>query len=73
MKPVRPGDTLTFSTEVVEKVDLKSRPALGLVLSRNEARGPDGTLYMRFIGKGLVPRQTDTEDDMALKGKMIAG
>lgn len=57
LKPVRPGDTLTFSTEVVETVDLKSRPELGLVKSLNEARGPDGELYMSFIGKGLVPRR----------------
>jgi len=56
-KPVRPGDTLTFTMETVGKRDLASRPALGLVLSRNEARGPDGTLYMSFTGKGLVPRK----------------
>lgn len=56
-RPVRPGDTLTFTMETVGKRDLASRPALGLVLSRNEARGPDGTLYMSFTGKGLVPRK----------------
>lgn len=59
-RPVRPGDTLTFSMETVGKRDLASRPALGLVLSRNEARGPDGELYMSFTGKGLVPRRPKT-------------
>ena len=57
LKPVRPGDTLTFTAETTGKVDLKSRPQLGLVLSRNEAVGADGTVYMRFTGKGLVPRR----------------
>ena len=61
VKPVRPGDTLTFTMETVGKRDLASRPALGLVLSRNEARSPDGTLYMSFTGKGLVPKRPEGE------------
>jgi acyl dehydratase len=56
LKPVRPGDTLTFTMETVGKRDLASRPALGLVLSRNEARGADGELYMSFTGKSLVAK-----------------
>jgi len=58
LKPVRPGMTITYSTEVIEKVALKSRPQYGLVKSRNEARGEDGTLVMSFIGKGFVERKT---------------
>ncbi|HSC18479.1 MAG TPA: MaoC family dehydratase [Rhizomicrobium sp.] len=58
LKPVRPGMTLTYSTQVTEKVALKSRPQFGLVKSRNEARAPDGTLMMSFIGKGFVERRT---------------
>jgi len=57
LKPVRPGMTLIYSSEVVEKVDLKSRPGLGLVKSRNEARDAQGTLYMSFTGKGFVARK----------------
>jgi acyl dehydratase len=57
LKPVRPGMTLFYSTEVVEKVALRSRPQLGLLLSRNEARDGDGTLMMQFIGKGFVERK----------------
>ncbi len=57
LKPVRPGDTLYFSSEVVGKVDLKSRPALGLVKSLNEARDASGALYMSFIGKGFVQKK----------------
>jgi acyl dehydratase len=57
LKPVRPGMTLFYSSEIVEKVDLKSRPALGLVKSLNEARDANGELYMSFIGKGFVMRK----------------
>jgi len=57
LKPVRPGMTLFYSSQVVGKVDLKSRPALGLVRSLNEARDANGDLYMSFIGKGFVARK----------------
>lgn len=55
-KPVRPGTTLFYSSETIEKVELKSRPEWGLVKSRNEARDDAGELYMSFIGKGFVQR-----------------
>ncbi|MBV9912642.1 MAG: MaoC family dehydratase [Sinobacteraceae bacterium] len=58
LKPVRPGMTLTYSSEVIEKVALKSRPRFGLVKSRNEARAEDGSLMMRFTGKGFVERRS---------------
>jgi len=57
LKPVRPGTTLIYSSEVIEKVDLKSRPEWGLIKSRNEARDESGELYMSFIGKGFVARR----------------
>ncbi len=60
LKPVRPGLTLFYSTEPIEKIDLKSRPELGLLKSRNEARDASGALYMSFIGKGFVPRRPKT-------------
>ena len=57
LKPVRPGTTLFYSSEVIEKVDLKSRPTLGLVKSLNEARDANGELFMSFIGKGFVMKK----------------
>jgi acyl dehydratase len=57
IKPVRPGMMLTYSSEVIEKVELRSRPEWGLVKSRNEARDESGTLVMSFIGKGFVARR----------------
>ncbi len=57
LKPVRPGMRLSFSAEIVGKTELRSRPALGLVLSRNEARDDGDALVFRFTGKGLVQRR----------------
>jgi acyl dehydratase len=57
LKPVRPGMTLTYSSETLEKVELRSRPELGLVKTRNEARNEAGELVFSFIGKGFMQRR----------------
>lgn len=57
LKPVRPGMRLAFSSEIVGKTELRSRPGLGLVLSRNEARDGGGDLVFGFTGKGFVQRR----------------
>ena len=57
MKPVRPGMTMKFSSEVYGKTELKSRPAMGLLLTLNKAHDETGALCMRFIGKGFVQRR----------------
>jgi len=57
IKPVRPGMTLHYTAETIEKVELRSRPELGLVKSRNEARDESGELVFSFIGKGFVQRK----------------
>ena len=60
-RPVRPGMTLSYSTEVIEKVELNSRPELGLVKSCNEGRDENGELCFSFIGKGFVPKRPKGE------------
>jgi len=57
LRPVRPGMTLRFSSEVCGKVELKSRPEMGIVLTRNEARDENGALVFVFTGKGFVQRR----------------
>lgn len=57
LAPVRPGMTLTYSTEAVEKTELRSRPDLGLLKSRNEARDENGTVMFSFIGKVFMQRR----------------
>jgi acyl dehydratase len=57
LKPVRPGMTLHYSLTPIEKVDLKSRPELGLIKNRAEARDEAGELVFSFTGKGFVARK----------------
>ena len=57
LKPVRPGMTIRFSSEIIGKKELASRPELGLVLSRNKGHDEDGDLVFRFTGKGFVQRR----------------
>lgn len=61
LKPVRPGMTLSYSSETIEKVELHSRPELGLVKTRNEARDANGELIFSFIGKGFMQRRPKGE------------
>ena len=60
LKPVRPGMTLKFSSEICGKVELRSRPEMGIVLSRNEARDDKGALVFHFTDKGFVQRRPRT-------------
>jgi len=57
LKPVRPGMTIRFSSEIIGKKELNSRPEMGLVLSRNKGHDEDGDLVFRFTGKGFVQRR----------------
>lgn len=57
LKPVRAGDTISYRTTVVEKIDLKSRPMLGIVRSRNEGFNEKGELVFSFLGQGLIERR----------------
>ena len=61
IKPVRAGMTLRYSSETIEKVELKSRPELGLVKTLNQAHDEaNGELVFSFIGKGFVQRRPET-------------
>lgn len=57
LKPVRPGTTLTYTTERVAKLDWPSRPHLGLLESKNEAHDQNGELVFAFTGRALVPKR----------------
>ena len=61
LKPVRPGMTLRYSAEIVEKVDLKSRPELGLITSLGQAHDGAGELVFSFVGKSFVNRKPKEE------------
>jgi acyl dehydratase len=55
--PIRPGDTIHYRTEFIDKRELKSRPNWGLIRSRNEGVNQHGALVLSFIGQALVERR----------------
>jgi len=55
--PVRPGDTIAYSTTLTEKVALRSRPQWGLIRSRNEGVNQRGELVLSFTGQALIQRR----------------
>ncbi|MGH8148461.1 MAG: MaoC family dehydratase [Steroidobacteraceae bacterium] len=57
LKPVRPGDTLSIETEVLEIAPSKSRPDRGRVMLRTETRNQLGEAVQVCISKLLVPRR----------------
>ena len=56
--PVRPGDTISYSTRVAEKIDLASRPNWGIVVSRNEGVNQNGEMVLSFLGEVFVERRS---------------
>lgn len=56
LRPVRPGDTLTFLSEVTAKKPSASRPEWGLVFTRESATDPAGTRVMEFTNSLFVER-----------------
>lgn len=57
IKPVLVGDTLRYTTRIIEKRDSRSRPAVGLLLFRNEAYNQHGELVFSLISKMFVERR----------------
>ena len=57
LKPVRPGDTLTYRWHVLEARASRSRPEAGLVKSRWEAVNQDGDQVLTMEGWGMFGRR----------------
>lgn len=57
LKPVYPGDTLSASMAVLESRPMRSRPDVGLVLSRWSVRNQDGDEVMTMQGWGMFRRR----------------
>jgi len=55
--PVFAGDTIYAETEVTEKRESKSRPTQGIVTVRTRGTKADGTEFMSFERKILVPKR----------------
>ncbi len=57
LKPVYVGDTVTYTSEVIEARELKSRPAWGLVTSRHIGKNQHGEPVISFISSAFVERR----------------
>ncbi len=57
--PVRPGDTLHYTSITVEKLDLQSRPTFGILRSENIGTNQDGVKVFSFIGQAFMPRRPE--------------
>jgi len=57
LKPVRPGDTITASGEVLEVRPSASKPDRGFVRVRYAATNQHGELVMTLVGMGLFARK----------------
>ncbi|MEX2127701.1 MAG: MaoC family dehydratase [Xanthobacteraceae bacterium] len=56
-KPVFAGDTLTYTTEVIRKRELASRPEWGIVFSHITAVNQRGELVLEFEGCVFIGRR----------------
>lgn len=61
LKPVRPGDTLSVETEILEVTPSNSRPDRGRVKLRTETRNQRAEVVQVCISKLLVPRRRPPE------------
>jgi acyl dehydratase len=57
-KPVFVGDTVSFRARVSEKVDLKSRPDRGLLMSEVQGRNQKGEIVFGITSQLLAERRT---------------
>jgi acyl dehydratase len=56
-KPVYPGDTISYASEVTETRPLNSRPGWGLMRIRNTGTNQHGELVISFVSTAFVERR----------------
>jgi acyl dehydratase len=61
LKPVHPGDTVSYRTEVIETRVLNSRPGWGIIFSRNSGVNQQGEPVISFISSVFVERREGGE------------
>jgi acyl dehydratase len=57
LKPVYVGDTITYSTEIVDKRPSNSRPEWGLMTIRNSGVNQKGETVISFVSTAFVERR----------------
>lgn len=62
LNPVRPGDTISIETEVLEKEPHPEDPSRGRVRSKVTGYNQDGEAVISWVGLGIVGRRGDGTD-----------
>ncbi|OLZ40779.1 acyl dehydratase [Natrinema saccharevitans] len=62
-QPVKPGDTLSVRTEIVDKRVSESDPTRGYVDSKLEGINQDGDVVISWIGLGMIARRPDDGEE----------
>ena len=73
LHPVRPGHTLTFTYEIIEKSEKVVRGRWGVIRSRNEAFNQYGDLVFSFVIDILAERRPDADRTDAGNGQQAGG
>jgi acyl dehydratase len=58
LKPVRPGDTLTYAAEIIDMRLSKSRPGWGLITLQNSGTNQAGETALSWISTAFVQRRS---------------
>ena len=61
IRPVFAGDTITYSSTLLEKKPLRTRPGWGMATNLNEGVNQDGELVFSFVGKVLIATRPQTD------------
>jgi acyl dehydratase len=57
LKPVYVGDTITYRNRTTQKIDLKSRPERGIIVSETQGRNQNGEIVFAINGQILAERR----------------
>ena len=64
LKPVYPGDTLSVTSELIEKRRSKSRPEMGIMRAKSTTWNQHGEAVMTLVSNGLIKvRDPDAPTD----------
>jgi acyl dehydratase len=56
-KPVYPGDTITYATEIIDARVSVRRPEWGIIMSRNTGTNQHGEPVLSFVSSAFVERK----------------
>ena len=62
LNPVRPGDTLTVETEIIDLRLSRSKPNYGIIRLRNVTTNQRGEIVQTMTANAMVPRRAAFTD-----------